>query len=567
MAALYDLSFKPRGRIGIRRKDYTMASLLENRSGSKQEGSAASPIDVYASPISSSDEASIAGDEEEVKVAIAPKGNEGPSIPKTKNSLEMLSPNEESPSKDFKSETDSATFRTITSSSTDEPRNSNDIQNSPKRKNIIKDDEDEDDPMGLFTGSQSKRRKIGYGSSSQPPPVNVHTKGSTEGKKKPLKKEAATSQKTGKNGFRTVDPGAMANALDKLEGKARGATWHQPPSSLSSSRSQTASQRSSKGTQESSQGDPSTTYKRPPKLPPKKKTPTKPKAVPQFRSVAQTNSEENPGRVTRSSKLTTKPSAFGTEKDTEEPALKDALSTATEKLGLPEIQFKSVTPRTTQPLALSNSTNAEESVIILSSPIDEEDTLYLDQAETENLPSLCPLCKEPVDKTFLEEASAVGQRLSIRQQTAFCRAHKRRKADAEWQKRQYPNINWQNLKDRLEKHHSKLEDILKRRNASFYRNAFEDLMKKRNDRTWKQALMNGEAIEDTSTGYYGTRGAKIMSVNLFPKFFSKKSDGLHKGWKISCLGSLAAFDVSPPPISSLLPAVFLGSCKRYWCQS
>lgn len=121
----------------------------------------------------------------------------------------------------------------------------------------------------------------------------------------------------------------------------------------------------------------------------------------------------------------------------------------------------------------------------------------------------CPLCNAIVDRSFLDEF-ADGRRLRIRQQARFCKAHKVRSASTEWKERGYPDINWPRLDQRVTKYHPVIDDILKAKKLSFYRNVFADSIKNGKNRTLHQTLMQGESIEGLSPGYYGSRGARIL---------------------------------------------------------
>ena len=121
----------------------------------------------------------------------------------------------------------------------------------------------------------------------------------------------------------------------------------------------------------------------------------------------------------------------------------------------------------------------------------------------------CPVCKEKIDQDFLE-SNSTGERLTIRQQTEFCKAHKKHAAIVAWKQKCFPRIDWHHLDERLKNYHDATDDILQGREPSFYRNAFEDLVKTRKDRTLRKDLMNGNEIKELTPGYYGSRGAKIM---------------------------------------------------------
>ena len=125
------------------------------------------------------------------------------------------------------------------------------------------------------------------------------------------------------------------------------------------------------------------------------------------------------------------------------------------------------------------------------------------------------MCKQPIDKSYLEEFCEVDTRMSLRQQSQFCKAHKERSAKSEWEERGYPEIDWLQLDTRITKFHTFMDDVLLRRKSSFYRNAFEDTLKSGKNKTLQESLMGGDEIEGTSPGYYGGRGAKVMYGSHF----------------------------------------------------
>lgn len=112
------------------------------------------------------------------------------------------------------------------------------------------------------------------------------------------------------------------------------------------------------------------------------------------------------------------------------------------------------------------------------------------------------MCKERVDRIFLEDFDSGAKRLTVRQQTQFCKAHNTRSAGTEWVEKGYPKIDWLHFEERLTKYHAALEDVLNSRQHSFYRNSFEDQVKNRQSRMTD--------LEGLEPGYYGSRGAKVM---------------------------------------------------------
>ena len=208
--------------------------------------------------------------------------------------------------------------------------------------------------------------------------------------------------------------------------------------------------------------------------------------------------------------------------------LHSALNTATDKLGISDIPIHIHLP----PPDLSTPATSLDAATTVSSPLSSlDDSIFGSGLEdvpiitsndiridtSKSRPAVCPMCKQPVDKTYLEGFSKANTRMSLRQQGQFCKAHKERSAESEWAERGYPKINWEQLDDRIAKFHTSIDNILSERAVSFYRNAFEDVLKNRRNKTLQESLIEGE-IEGTSPGYYGGRGAKVMYVTCVLQF-------------------------------------------------
>lgn len=121
----------------------------------------------------------------------------------------------------------------------------------------------------------------------------------------------------------------------------------------------------------------------------------------------------------------------------------------------------------------------------------------------------CPVCNKSVERSLLEEFDN-GAHLQVRQQMRFCKAHRARTARLQWDARGYPTIDWDNFDSRLAQYHGALDDILKGRRQSYYRNAMKDHLKSGRNRTLQQCLISGSCMEGLELGYYGSRGGKLM---------------------------------------------------------
>lgn len=135
----------------------------------------------------------------------------------------------------------------------------------------------------------------------------------------------------------------------------------------------------------------------------------------------------------------------------------------------------------------------------------------------------CPMCREPVEKAFLEEFSEEycrGERLTVASQTRFCDSHKKRSAMKDWASRGYPDIDWDILSTRIRGHYRYLDSLLKPNTPSFYRDEMNELLQSssRTKVKVKSIIHNGGSI---TPGYYGMRGSRIMSENIMRRFAPK----------------------------------------------
>ena len=205
----------------------------------------------------------------------------------------------------------------------------------------------------------------------------------------------------------------------------------------------------------------------------------------------------------------------------------------TDELGIGDMQslLESVKTKSFPTSKVPNSSTTESSLLSLSNEAGSSSSLstpatspgkdsieydtpkptVVEAGNDEPVPALCPVCKVPVERSFLEEFNN-GKPLRARQQTYFCKAHKIRAAEQEWVERGYPQIDWARFDKRLETFHPFIDDILVGRKTSYYRNSFEDRMSKGQMKSWKATLLDIASMEGVIPGYYGTRGARAMYV-------------------------------------------------------
>lgn len=131
--------------------------------------------------------------------------------------------------------------------------------------------------------------------------------------------------------------------------------------------------------------------------------------------------------------------------------------------------------------------------------VDEGDELS--EAEDTKNTAKCPMCHAPVDAALLKKHTGVD-RMSIRQQTAFCRLHQRKEASSTTT---YPKVNWSRVEGRLEGHREFLENILEGRRPSHYADKYQGKLK---DKAQRTLFKSGDAL---TPGYYGPRGLRVMT--------------------------------------------------------
>lgn len=162
------------------------------------------------------------------------------------------------------------------------------------------------------------------------------------------------------------------------------------------------------------------------------------------------------------------------------------------------------------PMALNASLDSSSSSPLSSAPSEFLDLLESEE-DTKLAPPrkwLCPMCKEEVDPDLLLLFEAQPKQ-RVREQQRFCASHKQNKAEGEWKKQGYPDINWDNFDERIKKHFPELEKLLAPSSPSYYHNTLATIMKDGKAKNFRLTMM-GDGIETISCGYYGTKGAGMM---------------------------------------------------------
>jgi len=122
----------------------------------------------------------------------------------------------------------------------------------------------------------------------------------------------------------------------------------------------------------------------------------------------------------------------------------------------------------------------------------------------------CPMCGTIVDPDEIRAYSKNGV-MNIRIQEKFCRDHKTRTAQDDWEIKNYPTIDWGNLDTRIAKHHAFIKKLINGQH-SYYRELMDDTVLGGKDRNLMKMTSN------LTPGYYGARGLRIFSENIMRKF-------------------------------------------------
>ncbi|KAI9887068.1 MAG: hypothetical protein M1823_001140 [Watsoniomyces obsoletus] len=271
---------------------------------------------------------------------------------------------------------------------------------------------------------------------------------------------------------------------------------------------------------------------------------------PVFKVPLHGNSNHNATQTRRSVRLGTTVN----EEATFQPPRDDILARITSQSEslIPIPTSSATTDFSTPPLLLELSLSSSHSSP-LSTPPDspssiQEDDLLRDLPQSSFLSStttntsnsstntfICPLCLETIDLSLLPASSHPNpknnnnKRMNMREQTLFCRSHKTHSAKREYQEKGYPEINWVELRGRVERFcKGVLKDVLQGKKRSWYRDAMERELKssKRRNQSAAQLMggggggvggaggdgadIGGVASWRGTGGYYGPRGAHLF---------------------------------------------------------
>lgn len=131
----------------------------------------------------------------------------------------------------------------------------------------------------------------------------------------------------------------------------------------------------------------------------------------------------------------------------------------------------------------------------------------LDMSSSEREEALCPVCHAEVEWSMLEMFRS-QRRQGPREKRAFCRQHKKRDAEKEWERRGYPTIDWDGFEERIRRHLPAIENLVIKGGPSYYRDILD--AKIRDGKVNWRLTVTGDELDNMACGYYGSKGATKM---------------------------------------------------------
>ncbi|KAK8032786.1 hypothetical protein PG991_002184 [Apiospora marii] len=148
----------------------------------------------------------------------------------------------------------------------------------------------------------------------------------------------------------------------------------------------------------------------------------------------------------------------------------------------------------------------------LKPELSSDEDIFGDSSRQEpSLTAQCPMCGQTVDSELLKRYTTQG-RMTIRQQTTFCRSHKRKEAEEIRRCNDYPEIDWDKLEARFTDHKDFIEGILEGERPSHFASLLGNKVETGKDRT---LLKTDESL---TPGYYGPRGLRLMTELIMHSF-------------------------------------------------
>ncbi|KAF2790952.1 hypothetical protein K505DRAFT_327230 [Melanomma pulvis-pyrius CBS 109.77] len=187
---------------------------------------------------------------------------------------------------------------------------------------------------------------------------------------------------------------------------------------------------------------------------------------------------------------------------------KDQTLATSPRSGSPHSTLPNFDPHTSgnsTPLSSLSSLSSEhpaETIHALEQYLAEHSTETTDASEK------CALCEDSIDPEHYTSFWA-GKEKNVFLQTLFCKEHKKRKALEEYKKKGYPQIDWDAFPGKVREYNSQLIAVLRDERPSHYRDVHAQRLADREERTVRK-LLDSDAIFESTTGYYGSRGKRAM---------------------------------------------------------
>lgn len=524
------MSSKPRStprRVGLQRETLAYGHLLQSLPKPREP-----TPEVDAPPIDSSDEAAspklddFSSGLSEIESPPPAKKRKGPIVRVPKSRARGSTSPEERSTNATDGYLDPSNIKRTTFTSNGRPGRQTGTGGIPMRK---ADETEEQDPFSAFNSSQLSKHKTkktygGY--------TNIHASAPSPKRAKPVKKSLPVIRRQGEDGFIMPDTAAAmakrkclripngqhytdVTVVDKQAGKKTSDGFKDPTKFCDiTSPPRKSTRRSSRNLQV--QDDSTNSFQPPPAFPSRLSDDAPGFVMPLKLSNGATTPKS---AAVFKSPLENIPSVLGNLEFSE------STQKAIDRLGESAIPTSSAASSSLTSL----SNDAASLTSSLSSPPSSpyledlaEHHIFIDSSLPEYEPPIpdahCPVCKESVPYALLESfifddtTARQNKRMTMRRQALFCRMHRTQKAHSDWKSRGYPTIDWPNLPKRLQRHHKVMEDILSGRQESYYRNVLDEKVKNGKTRTIVQDLMNLSEKAGSETGYYGSRGAKVMYV-------------------------------------------------------
>ncbi|KAI5366327.1 Putative restriction of telomere capping protein [Septoria linicola] len=200
-------------------------------------------------------------------------------------------------------------------------------------------------------------------------------------------------------------------------------------------------------------------------------------------------------------------------------------ATAPQKPAEPAIKFKKADLNDGR---LLRTSAANGSVFKPDEPLDDSEMLLTerrdDDEEVDDGKVECKICNERLRKTLqeqFEDEILKDKSWNFKWQGRFCLWHKRKTAHEIWQEREYPDLDWTTLRERMRKHDKYILDVLNDRVKSYHRDKLQEESK--HGRSRQKDIVtdgNGKFI----MGYYGQKGEQQVHEYIMTRF----ADALRK---------------------------------------